>query len=254
MNDQWYLSRNEQQYGPYTWEELVDLYHCGNILPGDMLWNPFSQEWTAPNNISFTNPILNPIQDNLLSRRKKILFLTLGALIITFLFTGIIFILIKQTGPTYLAGISRSLFSKNTKPIQSQPHDEILINLDHYESEIQGQDAVDWRNYPDLKQEQDSIQKTLLSFTQTLKDSNPDTAIQFIEQEKQDAYRELFSSRPEAMESFADIISKAEISFLSAHSPTEPNNRTAEYKVVLDDFTFYIILMKIDDEWVLYDF
>ncbi len=255
MADQWHLSRNNQQFGPYSWHQLVDLFQAGNILPDDMLWNPHSQQWVRSDSIHFSKDQQNLIHHHVPNHRKKVVFLALGVTLIILLCIGIVFSWIYQSKPTYLSGKRGATATMDPKLGPSEVDDTLIQIIDPFEKSIhKEEDFLEWKKFKDLKQEKDSIQKTLHSFTDALKQKNVDGAVKLIQIDRQEPYRELFNSRPEAMESFADILLKSEMSFLSAHSANEPKNRTAEYKVVLDDFIFYVIFMKMDDEWVLYDF
>ncbi len=37
--DQWYMSRDDQKYGPYSWDQLLQYAGEGLILGDDLLWN-----------------------------------------------------------------------------------------------------------------------------------------------------------------------------------------------------------------------
>ncbi len=254
MTDLWYLSRDNQQFGPYTWHQIVDLYQSGNIHSKDMLWHPYTQQWVLSKTINFTNDPPIQMHHQAPDHRKKIVYIALGGSLVVLLCVGIFISWFFQSKSTYLSGKGGTHGSINDKVATSDPDNELLQILAQTEKNIHEENYLDWKNYKDLKQEQEAIEKTLNSFTGALKQKDTNGAIAFVQEDRKESYRELFNTRPEAMESFADIISKAEMSFLSAHSPNEPKNRTAEYKVILDDFTFYVIFMKIDDEWVLYDF
>lgn len=119
---------------------------------------------------------------------------------------------------------------------------------------ILGLDDPEWRNYPDLEAEKAAIGQTVAGFAEALRQGDSDTAVQFIQSEKQEAYKFLFDENSEAMSSFGGLIEQAQISFLSEHDPYEAYNRTAEYAIEHDGYTFYVVFMKEDDHWVLYDF
>ena len=52
MTLQWYLARDDQQHGPYTWEDLVSFYHEGNLLADDLLWNETMAEWQRADQVT----------------------------------------------------------------------------------------------------------------------------------------------------------------------------------------------------------
>ena len=60
------------------------------------------------------------------------------------------------------------------------------------------------------------------------------------------------------MPSFADLLEKADMSFMSAHENADPGTsstlRTSEYAVDVGGFIFYVRWVKRDGKWVLYDF
>lgn len=56
MQEEWLLSRDGEQLGPYSWEELVSFSGQGQLLPGDYLWHPLDQQW-YPAEQFFTLPV-----------------------------------------------------------------------------------------------------------------------------------------------------------------------------------------------------
>ena len=91
-------------------------------------------------------------------------------------------------------------------------------------------------------------------FVTALKEEDVAAAVVHIHGDKQVAYSELFNSKPEAMESFADLLSTATVNFLSSNVDFLPGNRIAEYVVDIDGYEFFITFMKVDGNWVLYEF
>lgn len=51
MSEQWFLNRDNEQYGPYTWEETLDYLRSGRIGPEDLLWNQSLNRWTKVRHI-----------------------------------------------------------------------------------------------------------------------------------------------------------------------------------------------------------
>ena len=45
MSAEWYLNRNNQNFGPYTWEQLSEFTRQGQINGEDLLWSPPLGEW-----------------------------------------------------------------------------------------------------------------------------------------------------------------------------------------------------------------
>ncbi len=48
---QWYVSQGEQQFGPYTGEQLVEFSAAGNITPEAMVWAEGMAEWLPASQI-----------------------------------------------------------------------------------------------------------------------------------------------------------------------------------------------------------
>ncbi len=51
----WHLSRNGQQFGPYTWEELLDLKKEGKLQSKDYLWKPGLSQWVEAETLDELN-------------------------------------------------------------------------------------------------------------------------------------------------------------------------------------------------------
>lgn len=56
MSDQWYHSRDGEQYGPYSWEEVLYYYKEGNIGNEDLLWNQQQDSWIPAKEIPALKP------------------------------------------------------------------------------------------------------------------------------------------------------------------------------------------------------
>ena len=118
------------------------------------------------------------------------------------------------------------------------------------------QDNNDWRSYGDLGQEQEAIGEVLEHFSAAMLAKDVDAAVACVFPELQESYRVLFVGKPDAMPGFAEIISLAQMSFLSEDRDPQKTAflRTAEYKVEVDGFAFFIRFIKTAEGWVLYDF
>lgn len=121
-----------------------------------------------------------------------------------------------------------------------------------------GRDNADWKTYPDLPAEKKAIGKTFDSFRSALKAGDIEKAAGCVEESRREAYAALFGQKPEAMPSFADLLEGAEMSFLSSPENADPGStstmRTSEYAVDVGGFTFYVRWIKVDGQWVLFDF
>ncbi|RQD72793.1 MAG: DUF4339 domain-containing protein [Candidatus Syntrophonatronum acetioxidans] len=47
----WYLHRQGEQYGPYSWEELIHFAQQGNLQPADLLWQQGMDQWVGADTI-----------------------------------------------------------------------------------------------------------------------------------------------------------------------------------------------------------
>src|SRR6266446_10504904 len=45
MARQWYYSRNKQQQGPVSWEDLYRLAQSGEVGPSDLVWQEGTADW-----------------------------------------------------------------------------------------------------------------------------------------------------------------------------------------------------------------
>ncbi len=129
---------------------------------------------------------------------------------------------------------------------------------DFPEEDLFEDEDADWRNYPDLPEEKAAIEESFEKFRSALKESDISRAVDCMDEGRREEYAALFAHNPKAMPSFAEVLEKAEMSFLAAPDRADPvtttSLRTSEYAVELDGFTFYIRWIKVDGKWVLFDF
>lgn len=52
MSEQWYYTRNKQQQGPVSQEQLKQLAAAGQLQPTDMVWKEGLPQWVAANTLS----------------------------------------------------------------------------------------------------------------------------------------------------------------------------------------------------------
>ena len=121
-----------------------------------------------------------------------------------------------------------------------------------------GRDNADWKTYPDLPAEKKSIEESLSGFKNALMAGDIGGASGFVDESCRETYAALFEQKPEAMPSFAALLEKADMSFMSAPENADPGTtstlRTSEYAVDVGGFTFYVRWVKRDGKWVLFDF
>jgi len=121
-----------------------------------------------------------------------------------------------------------------------------------------GEDNADWKTYSDLPAEKKAIEESFDRFRSALKAGDIRSASECVDEDRREVYASLFGRKPEAMPSFAGLLEQAEMSFLSAPERADPaassTQRTSEYAVDVDGFTFYVRWIKRDGKWVLFDF
>jgi hypothetical protein len=39
VENNWYVYRDRQRWGPYTWHQLVEMVRSGKVFPDDQVWN-----------------------------------------------------------------------------------------------------------------------------------------------------------------------------------------------------------------------
>ncbi len=233
-----FLSRDGQRHGPYTWPELTAYAANEQVAADDLLWGPGLEQWTAaglipgllaaaPAAASGPPPLPAPRV-----RRSPAAVLLVAAPIVLL---GIVLLLAVSWlgGPGSGGG-----------------------NGDDWQAAVLGLDDDDWQSYPDLEVERKKIERSLDAFQSALRDGDIDEASAWIAEDRKGAYAALFANRPEAMASFAELLESSELSYFGP--PEEPTTdlrlRTAEYTVTIDDFDFYLRWGKVDDTWVLLDF
>ncbi len=45
MRERWYMAREGERYGPYTWEDVTEFARTGNIGENDLLWSQSTGDW-----------------------------------------------------------------------------------------------------------------------------------------------------------------------------------------------------------------
>ena len=242
MSDQWYLSRGQERYGPYTWAELQSYAQEDHLDANDLIWSPDAGEWRSaaqtpglfaaqeltanlelPEAAPAAEPVMSPATAPIIApattaaaetRRvreprpaRKLspgLIAALATLGLVALVGGVYALFLRDTGETAAL------------PNGSSP------------APIAALDGGDWRDYPDLAVEQAAIGETLTSFDAAMQAGDLDAAVSHIAPEQQAAYRELIAANPDGMASFGELLAQAEMSFLSAQSATtrlQPHRR-----------------------------
>lgn len=110
-----------------------------------------------------------------------------------------------------------------------------------------------WKEQPDLKQEEASLNKRIHGLSSALAANNVEEALSYFQTEQRETYRKLLSSQsPASMKKMASDLNNAKISFLSTEGTQL--NRVAEYSISVDGLTFYIGFIKVDGQWMLRNF
>ena len=63
MSNQWYVYKNQQQKGPFTWEQLWQQASSGVIGPADQIWTEGMAGWTRGDQVAglFPKPAAHPL-------------------------------------------------------------------------------------------------------------------------------------------------------------------------------------------------
>ena len=240
----YYLSRDNERLGPYSWPELSGFASNGQVASDDLLWGPGLEEWTAAGLIPGLLPSAPPAacapppppypshQAPPRARRSLMKMLLAAAPVVLI---GLVLLVVFSwfggpDGGGSVGGDSQAA----------------LLSLDD----------DDWQHYSDLDVEQKKIERNMEAFQGALRAGDIDQAASWIAEDRRDAYAMLFANRPEAMASFADLLDSSKMTYFSPPEQPRANARLriAEYTVTIDDFDFYIRWAKVDNTWVLFDF
>jgi hypothetical protein len=132
----------------------------------------------------------------------------------------------------------------------------VIVSARIPDEDLLGIDDWDWQRAPGLEAEKLAIQTQIAGFQQAVRNKDIPMAMAFIQEDQRDVYEALFSYNPDAMPAFGALLDRARIEFLSP--PAEPaaefTERTAEYALEIDGFTFYVRWIKAGDTWMLMEF
>ena len=104
----------------------------------------------------------------------------------------------------------------------------------------------------DAEEVQRDIDNRLKRLTSALEKQDTERSLAYFTPSVRSQYENLFHMYPDIMPEMASLISQGELSALS--DPEQINDsklRTAEYRVVIDDFSFFFVLVQIDGVWYL---
>lgn len=264
MQREWYLYDGESQAGPFTWNELYQKVRQGEIIHSTLVWKQGTPDWTRADEIPGLMPVTTPdhqdvqkvptgvaaaegMQGTAPAKKQSVVKKESGKKIMITLAAVVLII-----GGIFTARHFLFLLTGNGEAPETIAYPWSVEEVEG----VLGRDDGDWQNYPDREAEEEAIAAVIGQFAEALAQQDVNRSVSLIVTERQDAYRELFSANTQAMEGFAQLIARAEMSFLSEYVGPGATTflRTAEYSVTLDDFTFYLVFMKSDDRWRLYDF
>jgi hypothetical protein len=117
------------------------------------------------------------------------------------------------------------------------------------------EDHGDWQRYPDLDKETKAIAKRQEKCIEALLEGNVADASNFFVPEKQEEWRSLMKDDAEGMQTLAQVLATAQISFLGPDKEMkdDPRGRIAAFTVVHQAQQFEIIWLKYDGTWYLYE-
>jgi hypothetical protein len=108
-----------------------------------------------------------------------------------------------------------------------------------------------WKKQPDLKQEDQAVHAVMTNFAKTLTASNVQQALTYFSPDAQTRYSKVLAQSPDLLPQMAKGMENATLSFLSLDTNL---GRIAEYALVVDGKTFYIVFIKIEGKWLLKSF
>ncbi len=239
MAEQWYLARDDQQFGPYTLEQMKEFAREGRLLPQDLVWNEGLSEWVAASKIpelfgetkrTAPTPTIHPainhdakVEENITESESKPDTKKLRPLPI--ILTVVILLILSASAYVLM---SRGM------PVGGSPDQA-------------------WKKQADYKEQKKVIDGVIKDYSQALENQNVDEAVSFFAADQQEFYRSILAQSTELMPEMAQDLKTAEMTFLSIDEGLEEPefNRIAEYEIQCDDYTFSILFMKEQDRWVI---
>jgi hypothetical protein len=107
-----------------------------------------------------------------------------------------------------------------------------------------------WEKQPDLKKEDAAINVVIGDFNQALTTKNIEQAVTCFSPDARDNYRKVFALSPDLMPQMANDLKNATLTFLSLDTDFTLN-RIAEYSFKVDGNTFYIVFIKVGENWMI---
>ncbi len=103
MSEQWFISREGERRGPYTWEEVVFYTRSGNIGAADLLWSESTGSWVRADQVPGLLPAAGAAAPSG-GKKKKVALIAGGGLLVVFLIAAIAYIFTSIPLPFRSAG------------------------------------------------------------------------------------------------------------------------------------------------------
>jgi hypothetical protein len=231
---------DQQQYGPYSLEELRDGLAAGWARPEHLVWGPALAGWTPLGQLPGVVPAATPPPPPAPApRRRRGRLLWVGCLSAA----GAAALALAVAAVLWL-GWPGNPFAADRQP---EPYDF---------EEIYSSDTGDWRRYPDRPAEEAAIAARQRELVQALRGGDLEAAARFVVPEDREVWTSRTRARPALAVALADALDTAEMSFLGAEPdiPDDPRSRTAAFVVTSGRRSFEVVWVKLDGAWYLYRF
>lgn len=232
----------EQQYGPYSADDLQAGLREGWARPDHLVWRPGLTDWTTLQQALGLPPALPPPPPRApveaeVPRRRGLRPWLLGCLVACGVVTVTLAVALAAR-----SGWIGAVLDSGDRP---EPYDlETIYDTDN----------GDWRAYPDLKVELKAIAQRQSTLVQALRAGDVESAAAFICPEDQSVWTTRTRAEPALGAALADALDTSVISFLSSGTEVkdDPRSRTAGFVVSARGRRFEIVWIKLDGDWYLY--
>lgn len=117
--------------------------------------------------------------------------------------------------------------------------------------EVKNADPDWWKKQPELKQEDQAVHSVMTGFEKALTAKDMKQSLTYFSPDAQVKYSQVLAKSPDLLPQMAKDMQNATLSFLSLDTTM---GRIAEYSLIVDGKTYYIVFIKIDGKWVLKSF